>query len=284
MAIFFNQATLSYNDNVTNSNVVTGQLLEVLTADKTAVVPTYGQCGGVTYIISIRNSGNTPYTALTVTDDLGAYTEGALTLTPLDYVEGSVRYFVNGALQASPAVQAGPPLLISGISVPAGGNAVIVYETETNSFAPPQLEGTITNTAVITGQGLLNPVTVSETVAAETSPDLTISKSISPETVVDNDTLTYTFIIQNYGNSDAVATDNAIVTDTFDPILDPITVTFNGTTWTEGVDYTYNSATGEFATVAGRITVPGASFARDSVTGAWIVTPGVSTLTVSGTV
>ena len=283
MAIFFNQATLSYNDNVTNSNVVTGQLLEVLTADKTAVVPTYGQGGGVTYIISIRNSGNTPYTALTVTDDLGAYTEGALTLTPLDYVEGSVRYFVNGALQTSPAVQAGPPLLISGISVPAGGNAVIVYETETNSFAPPQLDGTITNTAIITGQGLLNPVTVSETVAAETSPDLTISKSISPETVVDNDTLTYTFIIQNYGNSDAVATDNAIVTDTFDPILDPITVTFNGTTWTEGVDYTYNSATGEFATVAGRITVTGASFARDSVTRAWRVTPGVSNITVSGT-
>ena len=37
MAIFSNQASLSYSGGVTNSNVVTGELLEVLEISKTSV-------------------------------------------------------------------------------------------------------------------------------------------------------------------------------------------------------------------------------------------------------
>ena len=48
MATFTNQATLSYNDTITNSNIVTGELLEVLTLTKTAVVPQYDGNGTVT--------------------------------------------------------------------------------------------------------------------------------------------------------------------------------------------------------------------------------------------
>ena len=40
MPTFTNQATLSYNNITTNSNVVTGQLLEVLSVTKTAVMNT----------------------------------------------------------------------------------------------------------------------------------------------------------------------------------------------------------------------------------------------------
>ena len=38
MATFTNQATLRYNGNVVNSNITTGELLEVLAASKTAVI------------------------------------------------------------------------------------------------------------------------------------------------------------------------------------------------------------------------------------------------------
>ena len=41
MAIFSNQATLTYNGSSTNSNIVYGELLEVLTATKTAVEGSY---------------------------------------------------------------------------------------------------------------------------------------------------------------------------------------------------------------------------------------------------
>ncbi|MBE6902169.1 MAG: hypothetical protein E7478_06815, partial [Ruminococcaceae bacterium] len=45
----------------------------------------------------------------------------------------------------------------------------------------------------------------------------------------------------------------------------------------------YNETTGEFATLAGQITVPAATYTQDE-TGAWVITPGVSVLRVVGTV
>ena len=87
-------------------------------------------------------------------------------------------------------------------------------------------------------------------------PDLAITKSVSPSIVAENGQITYTFLIENYGNTEASASDNVIITDTFNPILTGITVTYNGNAWTAPASYTYNEATGEFATVAGQITVP----------------------------
>ena len=102
--------------------------------------------------------------------------------------------------------------------------------------------------------------------------------------MTENGRLTYTFVIQNTGSAPAVATDNLVVTDTFNPILSGITVTAGGETWVEGVNYTYDEARGLFATVAGQITVPAATYTRDLATGAVVVNPGVTVLTVTGTV
>ncbi|MBP1548590.1 MAG: hypothetical protein J6A05_01180 [Oscillospiraceae bacterium] len=282
MATFFNQATLSYNGNVVNSNITTGELLEVLSATKTAVVDTYSRNSEVTYIINIVNSGSIAYNNLTVTDDLGAYTFGATELVPLDYVDGSVRYFVNGVLQPAPTVTSGAPLVITGINVPAGGVATVVYAAETNSFAPLGDTASIVNTAVVSGTGI-SDITVTETITPENTADLTISKSLNPTTVTENGQLTYTFVIQNTGSEAVVVTDNAIVTDTFNPALNITGVTFNGTAWTSPANYTYSEATGAFATNAGQITVPAATYTQNP-DGTWTIQPGVSTLTVTGTI
>ena len=101
---------------------------------------------------------------------------------------------------------------------------------------------------------------------------------------MDNDRVTYTFVIQNSGNQAVVATDNATITDTFDPILTDLTVTFNGAPWTEGTQYTYNVATGLFTTNPGQITVPAATYTQDPVTGIYTMTPGIATLVVTGTI
>ena len=66
-------------------------------------------------------------------------------------------------------------------------------------------------------------------------------------------------------------------------MLDITGVTFNGASWTQGTQYTYNEATGLFTTADAAVTVPAASYVQDTDTGAWTTTPGVSTLTVSGT-
>lgn len=281
---FTNQATLSYRGNVTISNIVSGELVAVLSVSKTALTETYGADDIVTYAVNLVNSGTTAYTGLTLTDDLGGYTYGANTLVPLTYVDGSLRYFINGSLQATPTPTTASPLTLSGISVPAGGNALLVYEARVNSFAPLATEGSITNTVTVAGGGLTSSVQADNTITARDDAYLTINKAVSPATVAENGTLTYTFTIQNYGNTEAVTTDDVVVTDTFTPILSPITVTYEGSVWTEGTQYTYDAATGVFATVAGQITVPAATYARDAATGAVIVTPGVRVLTVSGTV
>ena len=41
MAIFTNQATLVYNGGSANSNIAVGEIIEVLTAEKTAVEGSY---------------------------------------------------------------------------------------------------------------------------------------------------------------------------------------------------------------------------------------------------
>ena len=283
MATFTNQATLRYNGNVVNSNITTGELLEVLSATKTAVIDTYNQGSDITYVINIVNSGAVAFTGLSISDNLGEYTFGMGTLVPLDYVEGSVRYYVNGVLQTAPVVTAGPPLNISGLIVPANGVTTVIYVARANQYAPLGLEGIVTNTAVVSGGGITS-ITVTETVTPENGARLTVAKSICPTTITENSRLTYTFVIQNTGNIAAVATDNVTITDQFNPILTDLIVSFNDVTWTEGVNYTYNETTGVFATVAGQITIPAATYTQDAVTGEWIVEPGVSVLTVTGTV
>ncbi len=284
MAQFTNQAQLAYNDSVISSNIAVGEILEVLSATKTAVSNTYGPDSNLTYVISIVNSGTTPYNALTVTDDLGAYTFGTSTLVPLTYNEGTVNYYINGNLQPAPTVtSSGTALVFSGINVPADGNAIIIYEVSTNRFAPLETGAEITNEVTVSGGGI-TPFTAEETVTSASEPQLSVTKSINPVPVTENGTLTYTFVIQNTGNSPATADDLAVITDTFDPTLSNLTVTFNGETWTSPADYTYDETSGVFSSVAGLITVPAATFTQDPTTGVWITTPGVSTLTITGTV
>lgn len=282
MAKFTNQAQLRYGNAVANSNITVGEILEVLSASKTAVWKNYGQNDTVTYSISIVNAGTAAVGGLTFTDKLGAYTFDTKTLTPLNYVEGTIKYYINGVLQDAPAVTAGPPLVVTGIQIPAGGNAQILYETQVNEYAPLGVEGYITNQAVLSGGGI-TPVTVGETVNAQNGPVLTITKSVSPVPVTENGTLTYTFLIQNFGNTPADEQEEVVVTDTFQPILSGLTVSYNGTAWTAGEDYTYDETTGLFTTTAGKITIPGATYQQNADTGVWSVSPGSAVLVVKGT-
>ena len=286
MAAFTNRATISWGNTIRDSNVVTGEIVEVLSMTKNASRISYLPGDTVTYIISIRNSGSTAFTGLTVTDDLGAYTVGdpAVTVVPLTYVDGSVQLYVNGDLISPPTVTDTDPLTVTGISVPAASNVLLIYEAVVNAYAPADLTGTILNTASVTGGGLTAALTDTAQITAAAEASLTISKSLCPETVTENGQITYTFVIQNSGNTEVVATDDAIVTDIFNPILSDLTVTYNGTVWAEGTNYTYDETTGTFTTLPGQITVPAAAYTQNPETGVFTIQPGVSVITVTGTV
>ena len=121
------------------------------------------------------------------------------------------------------------------------------------------------------------------TTAAQAAPELSISKALCPAVVTGNGPLTYTFTVQNTGSTALTGQEGAVITDTFEPTLTITGVTFNGAAWTSPEDYTYDAATGAFATVAGKLTVPEAAFTQNA-DGSWTVTPGQSILTVTGTV
>ncbi len=279
---FTNFATLTLGDESVVSNTVTGQIETTVSVSKNALADTYEADGQIVYAVSIVNAGTTALTDVTLSDDLGAYEWNGTSLQPLDYVEGSLLYYADGVLQPEPTVSTDSGLVISGLTVPASGSALIIYAAAPNAYAPLETDASITNTVTVGSSGC--ETTAEETVTASSSPQLSILKAISPASVVSGDEITYTFTLQNAGNTAVLDTDNAVVADTFSPALSNICVTLNGTALTEGSDYTYDEGTGVFTTIAGAISIPAASFTQDETTGEWSATPGQSILVVTGTI
>ncbi len=285
MANFYNQANLSFGGRITSSNITEGEVITRVTLTKTAVTTDYGVGDNIVYAINLVNADNTDKDGIILTDNLGAFNPtGNLEVIPLDYVDGSILYYQNGVLQPAPTVEAGPPLIIYGITVPAGGNVTVLYETRANEYAPRGVNASIINSVNVIGDGLCDDLADSAEVPTRNEALLTISKAVSPDTITCGDEITYTFIIQNHGNLPVVATDDAIITDVFNPILNDITVRVNGDIIGEGTGYTYNEETGEFATIGGALPVPAATFVRDPVSGIITTTPGVTILTITGTI
>ena len=284
MATFTNQTQLVYNDTVINSNIAVGEITEALTVAKSSLTGTYTPGSDITYVISLINTGSSAITGITLTDDLGAYDYNGTTLYPLTYNEGSAAAFLNGIQQPSPTVTAtATSIVISGISVPAGGNIIIIYEATPNSYAPVQADGSITNTVTATSPDITAPVSADTTVTVASAPELSVIKSVEPVPVSENGTLTYTITVQNAGNEEVAATDNAVIRDTLDPAITGLTATLDGTLLVENTGYTYDETTGEFATLAGALSVPAATYVQNP-DGTWTVTPGVTTLVITGTV
>lgn len=279
MAIFTNQASVSFNGVTVNSNTATGEITDALSIDKTALTEEYTVGESKTYIISIVNSCPTDITDVTVTDNLGAYEFNAQTLYPLTYEDGSLTAFVNGSVIETPAVTASPTLVISGLTVPATSGVLLIYSVRVNEFASPETDGEIVNTASLLSASYA-PLEATQTVAAADRALLSISKSVSPQSVSGCDEVTFTFVIQNTGNTEA---QNVILTDTFEIPVSITGVTLDGVALSETTDYTFDAATGVFTTVDGIITVPEAEF-EQSETGEWITNPGSVTLKITANV
>lgn len=279
MAVFTNQASVSYNGVTVNSNLATGEIRDALSIDKVALTDGYSVGEEKTYIISIVNSCPTDVTDVTVTDNLGAYEFDGQTVYPLTYVDGSIKMFTDGVANVAPDVSSIEGLVISGLTVPASSNVLLVYSVTVNEFASPLTDGEITNTATLTS-ATQGPLSDSETITAEETSLLSVSKSISPQSAPGCEDMTFTFVISNTGNTVA---DDVVLTDAFEIALSNLHVTLDGEALSQGTDYTYSTETGVFSTTAGVITVPAATFEQTG-TGSWITNPGSAVLTITADV
>ena len=282
--IITNQASLNYQYNgqtaSTVSNIATATLNEPLEVEKVSIEDVYRFGDEITYSVSFSNSGGAALTGVTVSDDLGRYNVGASQRVPLTYVGPSI-LFVDGvcAGNITPTVNANG-ITFTIPTLASGSRAQILYKAAVNAEAPLSTGSEITNTATVLAAGITTPVSDSNTVRVDDYADVTITKSMSPSNVVDGDALTYTFVINNYGNADAT---NIVLTDAFDPAPESITVQVNGVTL-PATDYTYEGGvlTLPSASSSYELSLPAATITQDPVSGEVRVTPSSLTVTVTG--
>ncbi|MBQ9992081.1 MAG: hypothetical protein IJP33_01485 [Firmicutes bacterium] len=270
MVFFQNQATLYSNNGATLSNIAAGEINETLSIDKTAVVDTYTADGTATFVITLNNTGTAAITGLTVTDNLGEYNFGGGPLYPLSYIEDSIRYYQNGILQPAPTVSANGELIIENITVPAGGNTMLIYAADITASAPLAAGSLIVNEVIAGNAEAQSTLTVEDYI------NLAINKDIEPDAVNENGSFSYIFTIYNYGNRAAAAEDGIRLVDEFDPVITIEEVTLDGDAFT---NYTYVG--GIFTSDTGAITVPAAAITQ-TPDGTWVTSPGTTTLIING--
>ena len=282
-----NQALLQYTYGTTTavaaSNIATTVLNDTLTGEKTVLEADYRAGENLTYIITLTNSGTSALTDVAVTDDLGTYAVSpTLDATPLTY-GGAVLLYINGVLGATitPTVDEDSVTFVIP-SIPAGATAMLIYDANVNAAAPLTSGSAIVNTAAVSGAGITDSPELTARVEAEDYADVSVFKEMTPNPVTEGSLLTYTFTIENYGNTEATG---LVLTDAFDPAPAGITVTVDGTVIPPS-DYTYVDGTLTLPAAGSgyEITVPAATFTRNDATGEFTVTPGVRVITVTGTI
>lgn len=285
-----NRAQITFNyGNVTGasaaSNLATTTLQGPLTVSKNSLNAFYSADDELTYIITLENTGNSAIESVTVTDDLGRFTPPAMSqpVTPLTYV-GPAQLYVNGALsnQLSVEITGTGELQFNIASLPGNSNAIIVYIVEVNEFAPLSVDfGSITNDVVADADSICESSVDSNTINVLPAADIRLIKQMSPDPVVCGEQITYTINIYNYGN---VAATNVQLTDVFNPMPTDISVYVNGALTN---NYTYNEASGLLTlptTTDESVTIPAATYTRDTTTGVVTTQPGVVTVVITGTI
>ena len=285
MAIINNQAQISFQYGTHTgsaiSNIASTNLEGPLTASKNALESVYHRDEQITYIITMSNTAATALSNVVIDDNLGTTSLGSLSITPLDYI-GPAMLYVNGAFIStlSPTVTA-DSVTFTVPTLPAHSNAMIIYAAKVNNQAPLAVGSLIINQSILTADGLTDPVDAVKVLVVDAYADVDIIKTMSPNPVIDGSLLTYGFTMYNYGNTPA---SSVVLSDTFNPAPESISaVSVNGT---PVASTEYSFVGGNFRlpalTSTYSLAIPAATFTRDPVTGIVTVSPGTTTVTVSG--
>ena len=285
MATIENFATVSYTSGgvleTKVSNLAEIGLESAVNFSKTTLGDTYSEDSVITYILSITNTSASAIANVSITDDLGSFVFGTMELTPLAYTAPALLLIDGQDVSAQLTVDdtTAGSLVFGFPTLPAGATANIVYRATVNEYAPLDLNSAIVNTATLTSDSDCADGSASATVTAASAANVSVFKQMAPNPVVCGDVVTYTIRIYNYGN---IAAENVVLTDTFNPAPDTITVSKDGVLL-GGSEYSYVSGTLTTPVGTGTpVSVPAATFTRDAATGIVSVTPGMVEYVITG--
>lgn len=288
MAQILNQASITFNYGATTgeaiSNIATTELQGPLSVDKNALKSVFRNGDTIDYVLEVTNNGLVGLSNIIISDNLGAYppVPAGATVNPLRYVTGSAFYLIDGELLGTANVTATNPLTFTHASLASGETLTIIYKATLTQYAGLTAGSTIKNVSTFTADGITEAVTSTDTITVDTYADVSITKSMSPNPVMDNGTIIYTFNLRNNGNTNATSIE---LSDTFAlaPTINTVTVgTANATITT---DYTY--AAGVFHLFARNngadtIDLPAATITQ-AANGVVTVAPSELTITVRAT-
>lgn len=280
-----NRATLTFQYGTLTgsaiSNIASTTLQGPLTIEKNALAEQYNGQDDITYIISFSNTTNSTLTDVVITDNLGSYNiyQSLAIATPLDF-EGPAALYINGSFVTYLQGITGPNSVSFNIgNLGSGDNALVIYRAKINDYALLTPFSSITNTAVVSANGITETATASATLEVGSYADVSIVKTMSPDPVSSGDLITYNFSLYNYGNTEAR---NVVLSDLFSPIPSITGITVNGTLISSN-NYSYINGKLTLPTGLYNLTIPAATYTQNE-NGFVSKVPGLTTVTVVGTI
>ncbi len=226
------------------------------------------------------------YSNAYIKDNLGLYFKYMGGYNPLKYISNTMRFYRNGKSFNNDYGYSATDIEVLNLSISPNDTITIAYQVSLNQHAPFEiLDGiasTITNTATLyDNKGGTQLENSSDIITAEPFTDLSLTKWLTPNPIVQNQQVTYSFIFQNTGNTPV--TSGAVISDKFSHPMTIDKVTFNNMEWTAGTEFTYSNLSRTFSSLGNNIKVQAATYEHADLKG-YITTPGTSTLMIYGTV
>lgn len=250
MPIINNSASATYDYGTSQtgsaiSNVASANLLETysITGVKGALSGTFRPGENETYYIQVTNNGTSSLYDVTVSDDLGGATN------PLTYVSGTGYFVINEVFTALTPTSLNPLVFTLPEPLVSGQTATILYVARVaDSVSQEQTE--IINTASISareGSATGDIITVdpspTATLTQEDYASVSLTKSVSTDTITAGVPFSYTIMLENSGNLPA---SGLVITDTLPEgfvINSIISTSSEGTVVYDTTDYSVDAQT-----------------------------------------
>ncbi len=282
-----NRASVSYRygavTETVSSNLASTVLSDPLTVSKSALETAYRAGEAITYVITVTNGSTVPLSDVTISDNLGACESAqGVSIAPLSYV-GPAKLYLDGVYQS----ELSPVTTEEGVAftipaIPQATNATILYKATPSAYAPMTPDSAITNVASFSPAAGTEPITAQHTLPVDSYAALTVEKEMSPNPISDGGVLVNTFTITNTGNVEAT---ELVLSDVFMTPLSGVSVSIDGSpVAADDFEFADSTLTLPADGASLSLTVPAATFAEDPDTGAVTMTPGVTVVTVTGTV